>query len=58
MFVPWRGPLSGRVTGHPDFYGFFVLLLGMHLGALAYLLYIWKKGILRTEHHPQLVQSQ
>ena len=37
---------------------FFVLLLGMHLGALAYLLYIWKKGILTTEQHPQLVQSQ
>ena len=28
---------------------FFVLLLGMHLGALAYLLYLWIKGILRIE---------
>ena len=27
---------------------FLVLLLGMHYGALIYLLYIWKKGILTT----------
>lgn len=28
---------------------FFTLLLGMHLGALVYVIYIWKKGFLKAE---------
>lgn len=28
---------------------FFALLFGMHLGALIYAIYIWKKGILKVE---------